>query len=270
MSLKYEKFPLQIFSTSTFIYFILIHHLIPPHSAPDDSPNVSLDISTVSTRRVHFAPTVSAELAELLGDAGAAGWLRRQGPPSLDLTAELDLSMARLRLEAQELLDLSCRVASMYFASVFLFVTSDPPHLRTGSISVYNNLNLIYNLVLCKLHQQIIYSLTDQTLDSIRHESALLLIFPRLDTANAQLLNLPNGNCNYTIPDCVQKLSKSDFYTVALLYARSALTKYSMRQPICNNFQKTKMSTRASRSQSWWRGATSRDTIVTSVVHIKR
>ncbi|KAL4709269.1 hypothetical protein ACJJTC_013329 [Scirpophaga incertulas] len=62
-----------------------------------------LDSSVVGEKRVHFAPDLKAILSEL-DESALEGFLQQQRDLSLDIRAELELSLQRLRQEAQELL----------------------------------------------------------------------------------------------------------------------------------------------------------------------
>ncbi|XP_063365832.1 227 kDa spindle- and centromere-associated protein-like [Cydia amplana] len=87
----------------------LLSRLLPEASLIEEprpsTPN--LDIS-VRNKHVHFAPDLSV-LADLDSE-GVAGFLQGQRDVSIDIKRELELSLRRLREEAQELLETAARV----------------------------------------------------------------------------------------------------------------------------------------------------------------
>ncbi|XP_053610633.1 golgin subfamily A member 4-like isoform X4 [Plodia interpunctella] len=81
-------------------------------SRPTTPSGLDLNLSTSLVSRekhVHFAPDLNSILAEL-DDEGVVGFLQEQRDLSLDIKQELEISLKRLRVEAQELLELSSRL----------------------------------------------------------------------------------------------------------------------------------------------------------------
>ncbi|XP_052751503.1 pericentrin [Galleria mellonella] len=79
------------------------------------TPNLSADLNTSSVvsrgKHVHFAPDLQSILCELEED-GVVDFLRQQRDLSADIRLELEHSLTRLRAEAQDLLELSSRIAA--------------------------------------------------------------------------------------------------------------------------------------------------------------
>ncbi|XP_059054141.1 rootletin-like [Achroia grisella] len=77
------------------------------------TPNISTDLNTSNLvprgKHVHFAPDLNSILSELEED-GVLGFLQQQRDLSADIRLELEHSLTRLRVEAQELLDLSAKL----------------------------------------------------------------------------------------------------------------------------------------------------------------
>ncbi|XP_063626258.1 golgin subfamily B member 1 [Cydia splendana] len=88
----------------------LLSRLLPEASLIEEprpsTPN--LDVTLARSKHVHFAPDLSV-LADLDSE-GVAGFLQEQRDVSIDIKRELELSLRRLREEAQELLETAARV----------------------------------------------------------------------------------------------------------------------------------------------------------------
>ncbi|GBP22513.1 hypothetical protein EVAR_78691_1 [Eumeta japonica] len=98
----------------------LLAHVLPPDTLSGDeesrpsTPNTGSDINNSSLsrsggKRVHFAPDLRNVLSVL--DEGVDLQFQQQKDLSLEIKNELETSLMRLRSEAQELLELSAKVA---------------------------------------------------------------------------------------------------------------------------------------------------------------